>query len=289
MSSSATGDLRAWARERFSPRRFGPLALLLALAASAGGGRPRLHRLGRDALLAALLLLQFRLWDDLADVPRDRVEHPERVLCRMDRHGPFRAAVAGLAGASALALARPRPAFTRLFGLAALNAGFLFWYRRARTAAGAYVVLLKYPAFVALLRGPDRPVDAALALAAAGVYLTLCTHEWLDDSGGDRHAGSRGEPDARTAAIGARAPALPDGEPGVRTAVIRACAPALPDGEPGTRTVVIRACAPTLPDGEPGARTAVIRACAPALLDGEPAARTPGAVPRALGPTRGQP
>ena len=185
MSSSSLDDLRAWARERFQAWRFGPLALLLALAASAGAGRPRIERLGRDALLALLCLLQLRIWDDLADLPRDRVAHPGRVLCRAAAHGPFRASIVGLAGASTLLLARPRPALRRLLGFAALNAGFCLWYRGpgqhlSGTVAGAHVVLLKYPALVALLRGPDRPAGPALVFAAAGVYLALCVHELLD-------------------------------------------------------------------------------------------------------------
>ena len=192
MSSSSPADLRAWRRERFQLRRFGPLALVLALAASAGAGRPRMERLGRDALLALLLLLQFRLWDDLADLPRDRVDHPARVLCRAATHGRFRAAMVGSAGASTLLLARPSghrqpPSPAGLLGFAALNAGLFAWYagpgrRHSGTALGAHVVLLKYPAFVALLRGSDRPAGAALAVACAGVYLALCAHELLGDA-----------------------------------------------------------------------------------------------------------
>jgi hypothetical protein len=201
MSSSSPADLRAWGRERFQLRRFGPLALVLALAASAGAGRPRVERLGRDALLALLLLLQFRLWDDLADLPWDRVDHPARVLCRAATHGPFRAAIVGFAGASALLLARPSghrqpPALAGLLGFAALNAGFFAWYagpgrRHSGTALGAHIVILKYPAFVALLRGSDRPADAAFGLACAGVYLALCAHEHLDD---ERLRGARRRP-----------------------------------------------------------------------------------------------
>lgn len=186
MSSHSMADLRAWARERFSLLRFGPLALLLGLAASAGAGWPRVDRFGRDALLALLLLLQFRLWDDLADLPRDRLVHSERVLCRVASLRSFRAAVIGLGVASALVLAWPQPNVAGLLGFAALNVGFFLWYRgpgqrRSGTAFGAHVVLLKYPAFVALLRGPGRPLDGALALAAAALYLALCVHELLDD------------------------------------------------------------------------------------------------------------
>ncbi len=179
-------EVLSWARERFSIWRFGPLALLLALAASAGVGLPPLERLGRDVLLALLLLLEFRLWDDVADLPRDRAAHPERVLCRAASLAPFRTAGVGVGVAAALLLAWPRPAVAGLVVLAALTAAFLLWYRgpgpaRWGPAAGAHVVLLKYPAFVAILREPDRPLDAVLGLAAAAVYLALCVHELLDD------------------------------------------------------------------------------------------------------------
>ena len=39
--------------------------------------------------LAGSLVLQFRLWDDLADLPEDRRRHPDRVLGRTRTTRPF--------------------------------------------------------------------------------------------------------------------------------------------------------------------------------------------------------
>ncbi len=43
-----------------------------------------------DAGLTVLLLAQFRLWDDLADLSRDRISDPGRVLCRTQHCRSFR-------------------------------------------------------------------------------------------------------------------------------------------------------------------------------------------------------
>src|SRR4029453_16720699 len=39
--------------------------------------------------MALLLVVEFRLWDDLCDVEVDRLEHPDRVLCQLASLGPF--------------------------------------------------------------------------------------------------------------------------------------------------------------------------------------------------------
>ena len=82
--------------ERFSPTIFVPAALGIAAAArvaSSGSDSSWLV----DGTLALLLIAQFRLWDDLADREVDRLAHPERVLVRAERIGPYVTVCVGLA------------------------------------------------------------------------------------------------------------------------------------------------------------------------------------------------
>ncbi len=39
------------------------------------------------AMIALLALIALRLWDDVEDIARDRIRHPERVLCRTSASG----------------------------------------------------------------------------------------------------------------------------------------------------------------------------------------------------------
>jgi len=86
----------AYLAERFRPAVFAPaIARHAGLALWAAEAGPTAARLAGAAGLAALLLLQFRLWDDLEDRDRDRVAHPERVLV-LAPPAPFRRALAVL-------------------------------------------------------------------------------------------------------------------------------------------------------------------------------------------------
>jgi hypothetical protein len=161
--------------------------------------------------LAFSLAVQFRLWDDLADVEEDRKAHPERVLVQAGSLDPFYT-VAALMGvgnyfwvvlypvsieAVASFLGRPKlpqPEVShRFFLFTLLTIGFLGWYLWLRRFCRdllirSHVVLIKYPVFVALLAVPwaqmtmlSAPAMALLAWNAAVVYLTFCCYEVLHD------------------------------------------------------------------------------------------------------------
>jgi hypothetical protein len=179
-SPSFAEPLGIWAASRMPLLRFGAAAALL-VAGAAAGGRPSLPWMLGASAAALLLLFQFRLWDDLADAPRDRLEHPERYLPRCDSTAVFRAAVWIAAGINLAAIAFLTGGAAAI-ALLMLNVFFIAWYRRnteARTnASGTLVLLLKYPVFTALLAPP--PLDAvALALACAAVYAALCCYEFI--------------------------------------------------------------------------------------------------------------
>ena len=175
----------AYIVERFRPVVFIPaITLQVVLALWAANAEPTAGRLVPAAGLAALLLLQFRLWDDLEDRDRDRVTHPERVLV-VASPAPFRRALAAI-GLGALALFAAGPSTAALAGLVLLNAVFAAAYRlRARVSDHVWryrVLLLKYPVFVGLIAtvsGEPRPWRLALAMAL--IYAAACGHEAMHD------------------------------------------------------------------------------------------------------------
>ena len=168
-----------YCRQRLPLRLLVPVVVGLTAAAiwAAGTEAPRLAM--RAGVLILLLMVQFRLWDDLEDAAGDRVHHPERLLPRVPP-GPFRVAAVGLAGA-ALALASVVPASA--VALLLLDLAFVTAYRGRRYVGDTPwrygVLLLKYPAFVviaALATGAAADVDRLLA-AAAVAYVAAAAYE----------------------------------------------------------------------------------------------------------------
>jgi 4-hydroxybenzoate polyprenyltransferase len=170
---------------RLPASRFGPLAIALVLASLTGESVPTLGTLLQRLLLATSLIVQFRIWDDLADRQRDRDRHPERILPAARRLGPFHGLwVVAAAAAGALLALGPCPAWRlSVYGLFGLALGL--WYTAGRrrwtqSLLHYHVVLAKYPVFVYLIGGGTaRPLPRVLA--ALSVYLALCAYEVLHD------------------------------------------------------------------------------------------------------------
>ncbi len=156
--------------DRFRPGIFVPAtALHVVLVLWATDATPTAARLASATGLAALLLLQFRLWDDLEDRAHDRVTHPNRVLVRVSPT-PFVWALTAIGFGNLLAVASA-PSGAAWVGLLLLDGGFVAAYRlRARLSDHVWtfgVLLLKYPAFVLLIAaafGTPRPGPLALAM-----------------------------------------------------------------------------------------------------------------------------
>ena len=175
-SASFAKPLAVWLGERMQPGLYG-LAAGVIVAGAAVGGSPTWSWLPGAVATLILLLLQFRLWDDLADVPRDRVEHPERFLPRCASFAPFHAAL-GAAGIAGLLTVGFLSGLYAALALAALNAAAALWYRRAPARrTGSLVVLAKYPVFSALIA--PAPLDPlALGGACIAVYFAFWAYEW---------------------------------------------------------------------------------------------------------------
>jgi len=188
--------LARYVETRLPARLFVPCAGFLVVAALAGGGPHGAKHLALTGGLALLLLLHFRLWDDLADLPQDRLTHPDRVLVGAPSLAPFRALLAALFLVN-LTLIALQPGLWRLVLFLLLNAAAFLWYWRLRSLLSGrvlayHVVVAKYPAFVLLLSARvEHPWRLALGMAL--VYLSFTIYEVL------HHPALRGLAEARRA------------------------------------------------------------------------------------------
>lgn len=193
-SNSAAADFVAYGRTRVAQRRVAALvAALAALAFIAEVPRDVGDGLLRTAL-AALLVVSFRIWDDLADRAFDATHHPGRVLARSTALKWFWGTLAGAAaitvgGLAAFGGAASLPIYAGLIALLAVVYHGPWQLTRERFIR-AQLVLLKYPAFIAML-GVSGVTSRTMLCAAAG-YLLISLHEWRDDPAPrERYRGGR--------------------------------------------------------------------------------------------------
>ena len=147
--------------------------------------------LAQSVALAILLIAQFRLLDDLADLEHDRRHHPERVLCRVQTTKAFIYALVVLGlGICALLLLGANALKLTVYALLLIS--FVVLYANLRENSNrllrAHVVLIKYPVFLYLCM--YAPVDLSWALLAAVLYYALCVWEIIDDAALRRHKGA---------------------------------------------------------------------------------------------------
>ena len=176
----------AYLRERFRLKIFGTAAVVHGAAALwAAGASPALASVIVAIALTAALLLQFRLWDDLEDLGRDRVGHPERVLVRADS-APFRH-VCLILGVANLLLLLTVGSLAAAAGLVCLD--LLFWIayttlrRRLPDRVWRFqILLIKYPVFVGLVAvALGSPLPWRLFVGACAIYACALAYETLHD------------------------------------------------------------------------------------------------------------
>ena len=174
--------IRAWLAERFRPELFLPLAMVIAAAAAGWEVAPGPFAI--DLVAALLLLAEFRLWDDLADRPADRLTHPHRSLVRASSTRVFVRVCLMLAGANLVWTIGQAGVGISLAVLVGLHValGRWYWRRTARTIAGDQLRLVKYPAFALVLAGSRLEVaPLAITLSAAAIYTGASIYEaWHD-------------------------------------------------------------------------------------------------------------
>ncbi|MEP6493894.1 MAG: hypothetical protein ABJF01_14530 [bacterium] len=182
--------IAAYLRQRVRPRVLVPLALMLSgagwLLVPLPSFDPR--RLALSALCAFVIVLTFRVWDDLEDRSLDRRHHAERVMAWSTRTAPFVLLIT-LLGLAAILLLLPLPGLMpRLIALASAAGIVSAWYgtrpsEKWNPVVGSHVVLAKYP-LIAYAVAPSLPVSVLQRRPVAmllAVYLLLCAYEYLDD------------------------------------------------------------------------------------------------------------
>lgn len=187
-SHSGLAAVAAWRRSRFPLSLYLPLAVLLVVAALVGAEGEHAARVLWRLGLALLLLLAFRLWDDLADRERDRRTHPERVLARVPSTGVFWLMLVVLLVVAMVMVATRHDLFVSWWLPLALMVAAVFyyngycqWWRGRRSLwPTALLPLIKYPCFVFVLQAPG-PSTWPRVLAPLLVYATATIFEVLHD------------------------------------------------------------------------------------------------------------
>ena len=180
-STSFRKDLAAYVSSRLAIAR---IALLwLALSACAVLMSPALSSTAVifTLTLMAILILQFRLWDDIVDRHVDAIIHPQRSLVNTFHVQRFIYLCAGLCVPAVIALSYLDE--THWLGYGVLLVAMAIFY--ASTSAlprliRAHLVLLKYPIFIWLCASNANPTQ--WLRYGMVVYFALCVYEIASDA-----------------------------------------------------------------------------------------------------------
>ena len=162
-----------------------PLAVFLGIA-SLAAEEATIGYAAIRVVLAWMLVLQFRLGNDLSHVQRDRREHPDRVLPRAESLCPFQIALGSVVLANGLLIGLLRSperllTFVALSGVT-LAAGVVRDRQRLPITFRYHLLLIKYPLFATLIAtGPMLDPPQAKLFSMALVYFCFCVYEGLHD------------------------------------------------------------------------------------------------------------
>ncbi len=183
--STFAANFRLYWRQRVATRRIALLGALLIVLNLVANPDVEAQVLLLRVLTIFVLIVQFRLWDDLADRVYDRVYHPERLLARTTRTLLFWVSLAPLSlasGAMVFLVAGEQGLFTYaalVCLLAAVYAKPLPLLKRRPVYV--QLVLLKYPAFLFMTVPCQSCLRLSIASLLAYAAVTLYTrYTWLD-------------------------------------------------------------------------------------------------------------
>ena len=175
--------LLAYARERLTPNRLLPAALLVVVSIVIGRGWSGIRPLATDAVAAFGLVIAFRVWDDVMDRERDRASHPDRVVVRATSTVPLGIAACVIGAGTSALIGLTRGAAS--VALLAVYTGVLavaYSMEGPRSPARDRVLLLKYGVFTLALIGMPTAATTRGLLSAAAAFAAACIYEHLHDA-----------------------------------------------------------------------------------------------------------
>jgi hypothetical protein len=186
LSNSLTKELGDYQKSRLPPTILLPLTAFLCSAVAAVAWPSSWADWAANGILAFLVVVQLRLWDDLASVEADRRHSPERVLCKAKSLRGFWIVLVllSLINTTLLGIFKNVNSVTVYQTIMAFLA---VWYsllsRFTRDPIFcSLVVLIKYPGIVVLLSVQNSAgVMRKMAYAAALTFLCFCVYEILHD------------------------------------------------------------------------------------------------------------
>jgi heme O synthase-like polyprenyltransferase len=182
--------IAAYLRQRVHARVFVPLVVLMAGAGwlLAPAAELDVRELSLAALRALVLVMMFRVWDDLEDRAVDLRRHRDRVMVSSGRFAPFVALMVALAilGVGSVSLL-PEPA-PRMIALVIAAGVVCAWYgarpmEHWNPIVGGLVVLAKYP-LIAYAVAPVLPTSVLQPrpfLVLLALYVLIYAYECVDD------------------------------------------------------------------------------------------------------------
>lgn len=190
-------DLGDYFYTRFPITQFIPLAIFLSLAGLAVSSPAQPLPWLVASILSLSLVLQFRIWDDIADRDLDRVTHPERVLPHTQYMHLFFIIAAALFVMNGILVYWYQDNSTRAAGYLVLSVSLLTWYRLrpnvlSTSLLNSLVILAKYSVIAWLISSPVADTDLMLFFSCLfSVYLIFIIFEVLDDTNLQQQTGAR--------------------------------------------------------------------------------------------------
>jgi hypothetical protein len=181
LSTSFRKDLIAYVNSRLAIARIALLWLVLSVGAALLSSALAFTSAIFSIVLMAILIVQFRLWDDLVDCHVDAVIHPQRTLVNTLHVQQFFYLCGGLCVPAVIALSFFNKTHWLIYGVLLL--AMAIFYAVSAELSGlirAHLLLLKYPIFIWLCAWNADPTQ--WLRYGMAVYLALCLYEIATDA-----------------------------------------------------------------------------------------------------------
>jgi hypothetical protein len=181
LSTSFRKDLAAYVSSRLAIARIALLWLVLSTCAVLLSPALTFISAIFSIVLMAILIVQFRLWDDLVDRHVDAVIHPQRTLVNTPHVQRFIFLCGGLCVPAVITLSYFDKTHWLIYGVLLLAMAIFYAASSALPRLiHTHFLLLKYPAFIWLCAWNANPTQ--WLRYGMAVYLALCLYEIASDA-----------------------------------------------------------------------------------------------------------